>query len=380
MARQLAPVRDQRMRRSLAAAALAFAVFALGASQGATSHGARADDESFILGVIPQQDPLGADFRAMVNGGVRSLRLAVFWPRVEPEFGAMDWSSYDTLVGRAARHGVTVFPYLYGTPSWAAHYDGIDCSNDCSIYAPQTSATRGGFAFFASEAVRQYGPGGQYWAAHPDLPYRPIRTWQVWNEQNSSKYFAPEPDVGSYAALLGRTAEAIRSVDPRAEIVLGGMWGPDGSSEVIPTSTYLSRLYRQPGGRESFDSIALHPYSSNPPGMLEQIRSARRAARRAGDGKAALWITELGWASKGPSDHYLVKGRRGQADRLDEAFSALLQRRERWRLRGAYWYAWRDTEPTADYICAWCPGAGLRTVSGDAKPAWRKLKRLARGS
>jgi len=356
---------------------MAVAVFTLGATHGATSHGARAQGEKFVFGVIPQTHLVGTDYRAMAEGGVRSLRVAVYWPRVEQEPQVIDWSGYDALVGRAARRGVSVLPYLYGSPRWAATSDGIECTSDCSAYAPQSAETRGRFAFFASEAVRQYGPGGRFWAANPDVPYRPITTWQVWNEQNSSKYFAPQPDAGSYAALLQRTAEAIRSVDPQAEILLGGMWGPDSTDGVVPTSTYLDQLYALPGARESFDSVGLHPYSSGLRGMLGQIRSARRAIRRAGDTEVGLWITELGWASDGPSDHHLVKGRRGQAKILGEAYSALLERRERWGLRGAYWYAWKDVEPTDGFICLWCPGAGLRSVDDNGKPAWRKLKRLA---
>ena len=367
------------MRRSLAASALALAVFALGASRGAASHGVQPQGERFVFGVIPQGELLGSDYRAMRNGDVRSLRVALYWPRVEPQFRAIDWSDYDAVVGRAARRGVGVLPYLYGTPRWAANFDGIQCSGDCTHHAPRSSLTRGRFAFFASEAVRRYGPGGRFWAAHPDVPYRPIRTWQVWNEQNSSKYFAPHPDVASYAALLQETAAAIRSVDPGAEIMLGGMWGAGGVADVVPASTYLSRLYAQPGARESFDSIGLHPYASSAGGMIAQVRASRRVVNRAGDSAVGLWVTEVGWASTGPEDHYLVKGPRGQAKILEQAYSALLSRSERWQLRGAYWYAWKDTGPADGFICVWCPGAGLRSADGSGKPAWRSLKRLARG-
>lgn len=365
------------MKRWVLVAAMALAAVPAAPAQGA-DRVERGGDGKFVFGVVPQQQLLENDYRAISHGRVRSLRLPVYWPRVEPEPGRLDWSGYDVLVGQAARRGITVLPYLYGSPGWSARFDGVDCTSDCSRYAPRSPGTRAAFAFFASEAVRQYGPGGRYWAAHPGVPYRPIGSWQVWNEQNSAKYFAPEPDVAGYAALLERTAGAIRSVDPGSEIILGGMWGPDGSKEVVPTSTYLNRLYEQPGASGSFDSLALHPYSSGVDGMLAQIRSARSAARRGGEKRPALWITELGWASDGPAGHYLVKGRRGQAEILRDSYSALLERSDRWRLRGAYWYAWEDTAPTDGFICLWCPGAGLRSASGEGKPAWRSMKRLTR--
>ena len=29
---------------------------------------------------------------------------------------------------------------------------------------------------------KRYGPRGSWWQDHPDVPKRPIRTWQIWNE------------------------------------------------------------------------------------------------------------------------------------------------------------------------------------------------------
>ena len=50
----------------------------------------------------------------------------------------------------------------------------------------------------------------------------PIRVWQILNEQNSSKYFAPKVDVKKYAKLLKAASAAIYQQDRKADVVLGG--------------------------------------------------------------------------------------------------------------------------------------------------------------
>jgi hypothetical protein len=213
---------------------------------------------------------------------------------------------------------------------------------------------------------------------------QPIRVWQVWNEQNSPKYYAPKVRVDGYARLVKATSKAIKSVDPKAEVMLGGMWGPESlkrSEKKPPVTTYIDymkRLYRVPGIKKRFDSLAIHPYSSNVSGMLAQIREARRVARAFGDRKVGLWITEIGWASGGPGDEPYVKGDSGQAKLLAKAYRELDQRRRAFRLRGVFWYSWRDL-PEGDLICAWCGHSGLLNLDGSPKPAWDAFTRMAAG-
>lgn len=331
-----------------------------------------------VLGSIPQEQLQVDDMRRMGRNGLDSVRIAINWPEVERSPGTFRWSHVDALVATAALGKVRLLPYLYGSPGWAVSSESGCVGGGCTTYAPATKASRGAFARFAAEAVRQYGPGGRFWAAHPELPYRPMRAWQIWNEQNSPKYYAPAPAPDHYARLVSAAAGAIRGVDRRARVILGGMWGPMGQTDVVPAAPYLRRLYRQPGARASFEGIAVHPYHRTVGGMLRQIVAARQVARAHRDRRASIWLTELGWASKGPKGHRLVRGRRGQAKILQRAYHALAKRRARWRIRAVYWYAWSDSQPGAAFVCKWCPGAGLRTATGKVKPSWRAMKRVAR--
>lgn len=374
-----------------------------------------------LYGVVPQDTPTAADMQLMPRGGISSMRMMVHWPTVESVKGVYDWTDTDAMVRESVRYGLDPLPFLYGTPVWAARDDGRNCRPaECSVYPPSSGATRAAFARFAAAAVERYGPDGDFWKAPTelsatqeppgtspcpvDLPFpcpeppppppptttpppteapcdcsepRPIRRWQVWNEQNSSKFFAPKPDVGLYAAMLAAAGDAIHAADPGADVILGGMWGPQKAAKtVLPTKQYLDALYRVGGITKSFDSIAVHPYAKNVSGAVSQLTAAHRMAKRHGDGKVGMWVTEIGWADRGPQGDPYVKGRKGQARILARALKAFEDLQRRLRLRGVYWYSWRD-RATGDEQCSWCGYSGLRTKDGEAKPAWRAFRRVA---
>ena len=378
-----------------------------------------------VFGIVPQDGalPVASDLDLMPPAGIGGLRTMISWAAVERERGTYDWSQTDGLIRETTIRGIQPFVFLYGTPDWATELDGQECGDDpCAVYAPKSDETRAAFGAFAAAAAARYGPGGTFWTAPisrdeytevpdpcdtnpefcvpeppvtppppvptpPTLPTeppcgcdepRPIVVWQIWNEQNSSKYYAPKVDVRGYADLLKAAAAGIRSVHPDAEIVLGGMWGPNSAREVVTTTRkYLSKLYAL-GADNDFDSIAVHPYANNAALSVAQLESARRLAVKHGDRKANLWVTEVGWAARGPRSNPYVKGLDGQARTLARAFKQYTRKARSLRLRGVFWYSWRDLKG-GEAICDWCGHAGLRTKRGEAKPAWEAFVRAARG-
>jgi hypothetical protein len=406
------------------ALAAALALIALAFSSGVA--GAKV-----VYGIVPQDGALpdAQDLDLMPQAGITSVRVIVHWGDVERTQGVYDWSSIDAVVREATKHGIEPFPFLYGMPDWAARADGYTCRDLCPPYAPKSPETRAAFARFAAAAVRRYGPNGDFWkaptqlasgdGAAPAAEYsvcipvppiitceppppppeppppppsevpppgqapcgctepHPIRTWQIWNEQNSSKYFAPKVNVRRYASLLFAAGTAVKAEDPGADVVLGGMWGPESAKKVVtPVREYLTKLYAIRGIQKSFDSIAMHPYSSGAGASLAQLRSARNVVKKAHDRRAGMWVTEIGWAAGGPKKHPYVKGRKGQGRILARALGSYERSRRSLRLRGVFWYSWRD-KPGGGAICEWCGHAGLRAKDGSAKPAWRAFARLA---
>jgi hypothetical protein len=392
-------------------------------------------------GVVPQDGalPTQDDLQLMASGGVSSMRTIFSWSVVERTEGTYDWSGIDELVRQTTSNGIEPFPFFYGNPEWAAQRDGYSCTGyDCAVYAPKSEATRNAFAAFAAAAAKRYGPGGAFWTVpisktfraggllqepcipiplvvtcdppdppdtppgdptptptpvpptptpsplNPQLPpcqcttEKPILAWQIWNEQNSPKYFAPKANIGSYAKLVKATGTAIHQASPSADVILGGMWGPDSAGKVvIPVNKYLTKLYKAKGIKDSFDSIALHPYSSSAKGAALALDVAHKIVKKAHDKKVGTWITEIGWAAGGPRKNPYVKGKAGQAKILADAMGRFQDRAKRDNLRGVFWYSWRD-KPGGDLICEWCGYAGLRAKNGTAKPAWDAFVKAAK--
>jgi hypothetical protein len=384
-------------------------------------------------GVVPQDGalPSSNDLDKMAAGGIDSLRVMMPWGIVEQSPGKYDWSQTDAMFRALVEHGIAPYPFLYGTPSWAAENDRRKCSGPvCAIYAPKSAQTRAQFAAFAGAAADRYGVDGDFWKApssavtglvtsapaedppttDTDCPVpilcppppppppppnepppppseppcgcsvaHPITTWQVWNEQNSPKYFAPKAKPNQYAKLVRDTGTAIHAADPSAEVVLGGMWGPNSARHVVmPVEKYFKRFYRTKGIEQSFDSIAIHPYSNGAEDSVRQLEQAREYLDEAGDPKAGLWVSEIGWADGGPKSNPYVKGGKGQARILTRALTAYQHEKRSLHLRGVFWYSWRDKKG-GNAICEWCGHSGLRKKNGSEKPAWRAFVRIARG-
>jgi hypothetical protein len=336
-------------------------------------------------GIVPQSLPSPEAFERMKRGGVDSLRIPIYWGSAQSAPGATpDFSAVDGAVLRAAAAGLDVLPYFYGAPSWAVPSQPVPGSG-ASVYAPARLPTTGvagqAWMAFLRLAVARYGPGGSFWAENPGLRPRPIRTWQVWNEQNF-KYFVIKPNPIEYGQLVKLSHNAIKSVDPGAKVVLGGMFARPNEArfKTRPRQAYfatefLETMYeRMPGIKSRFDGVALHPYSTRHQYVSPQIEEVRSVMKEHGDAGTSLWVTELTWSSGRP-DGGFAKGPQGQVKQLRGAFTALVRNAVKWRLKGVYWFSLED----AQGACNFCDGSGLFTETFVPKPSWRAYVRFAGG-
>lgn len=364
-------MRSGRLRLGLAAIISVICVVPAGA--GGVEPG---DPPHLTIGVVPQRAYGDADTRSMLMAGVDSVRMWISWSQVEPTRGKFDWGIVDQTVATNAKAGLTTLPYLFGTPVWAAALDGWSCSAaTCMSLAPRSDATRASFADFAAAAARRYGSGGAFWREHRELRAQPIETWQIWNEPNLSSFYGPAVDPTGYAELVQAASPAIRAVDPDAQIVLAGLTGTKTNAKRMSSARFLVELYTVPEITDAFDGIAVHPYNRTARGTLDQVQTVRGIAD-AHDDDAGIWVTELGWASAGNRNRWgLVKTQSGQARALALALDGLEANAERWDVRAAYWYAWRDTDRGAA-VCGWCPWSGLIDRIGRAKPAYLALRQF----
>ncbi len=80
---------------------------------------------------------------------------------------------------------------------------------------------------WSSVATAPAAPSGR---PIPACRQRPIRTWQIWNEENF-KYFVVRPSPSDYGKLINVSYAAIKSVDPGAKLILGGMFARPKEAE-----------------------------------------------------------------------------------------------------------------------------------------------------
>jgi hypothetical protein len=310
------------------------------------------------------------DIARMARGGAGTLRMAIRWNRVQhTENGAFDWRSTDPIVADAARGQMQILPVLAaGTPTWIA-----PALTTPPIYSRNPRATAEWQAF-VSAAVARYGPGGSFWSAHPEVPVIPIRTWEVWNEENGSRTWTGAlPSPAAYARLLALADSAINDVDPQARVMVGGLIGTGGPDH-SDAASFLSGLYDVPGIRDHFDAVGLHPYGPSPATSMAVTRSVRAVMSRNGDAAIPIWITEIGWASGGTGK--VATSLAGQAQNLGDVLGALSSRRASLNVQRVLIYTLTD-DPSAP--CDWCPHAGMFTAGGEAKPAWKTFVRFAGG-
>jgi hypothetical protein len=338
-------------------------------------------------GVVPQATPNLEQLQRLARGGVGSIRIPVVWTVIQPtRNGAMDWSNIDAQVENSTLAGVGVQPFLSGAPEWAVPSVWVPGSGH-GLKAPRNLPARGaaarGWSSFVQAAVTRYGPGGSFWVEHPTLPPRPIRTWQIWNEENF-EYFVARPNPAEYGSLVKLSYSAIKAVDPGAKVVLGGLFARPREAEfkrrpplAYFATDFLDQMYeRTPGIKSKFQGVALHPYTSSFRHLTPYIEELRTGLKANHDGGKGLWITEPGWSSQRPSlGNSFAKGRQGQAAQLRGAFGLLRSRQRKWRLQQVDWFSVDDQLGA----CNFCDGSGLFGKGFTPKPAWYAFTRFAGG-
>jgi hypothetical protein len=323
----------------------------------------------------------------MGRARVGTLRQLVLWPEIEPSADdEYDWSKLDALVAGAAKNGIEMLPFVYGTPQWAVGdclgLDPIACQRIPPIGSKQSKQA---WQDFLHDLVSRYGPDGTFWSDDSDEfdpPKLPITEWQIWNEPSSPTFYQPTPSPLGYAELVRISHDAITEVDPDAEIVLAGLFRTPqkGQGEEGGPAGFLSALYAVQGIREDFDAIALHPYASNLDQIVTLFDQVRPVMRDAGDAGTPVWITELGWSSAPPEPNKpLLKGLKGQAKLLTDSFDLLRSKREEWNLEGVIWYQWRDLAQPVEG-CTFCQLSGLFDTAGQPKPAWNAFNDFTGGA
>ncbi len=304
--------------------------------------------------------------RRQADLGVRMLRQRVDWSRVETAPGRYRFGELDRYVADVARSGMTIMPVLFQAPTFHAS-DLAPGSRSETVPAPRSLAA---MTRFARAMVRRYGSDGLLWRRRADVPRRPIRAWQLWNEPNVPDYWGGKPDAREYARMLKHVGGAIKREDEAAEIVTAGL--PE-SRLGIGFERYVRDLFKA-GAQGSFDTLAIHPYARTPAGVSLAVTTARRLLATLGYAEAGIRVTEMGWATGGPRSPFTV-GEDGQESFVRVALTDLGRTARELNVRGVVYFNWRDARPPEGRGDFWGLHTGLLDRQGRPKPSYRAFAR-----
>jgi hypothetical protein len=211
--------------------------------------------------------------------GAHWVRVFAVWSDLEPAQGVHDqgWlGQYERLLDSLPKKDHVIVDFV-GAPSWESG-------------SPASNAPPGNPADYAN-AIHYLA---QRLAGH-------VAAYEIWNEEDASRWWAGGPDPAAYTRLLQAAYPAVKLADSAAKVVLGGLTGNDYN--------FLEGVYRA-GGKGYFDAVGVHtdtacnvnsPYiflrDTNErldPDSFLGYREVHATERANGDSKP-IWMTEISW-------------------------------------------------------------------------------------
>jgi len=210
------------------------------------------------------------------SAGMRWNRWEFRWSAIEPGAGQWDWDGSDRVVEASRTARLNVQGILISTPRWAETRTASSALPS-GLYEPWDSPANTWGRFVQTIAERYRGR---------------VQAWEVWNEPDYPRgsfafWFGSEAD---YYQLLKVAYKAIRSVDPSATVLVGGLmyWSDPGYLEKL-----LNMARQDPEGPANnyfFDAVAWHVYS-RPTDVYDRVRRSRLLLQSY-VGQKAIWVNE----------------------------------------------------------------------------------------
>lgn len=200
--------------------------------------------------------------------GFRWVRMDCAWSVIEQIAGKYDFTAFDTLVSAAEARGLSVLAILdYGN----ALYTGG------AMAPPRTPSAIYAYAAYCKATATHYAG-------------RKV-TFEIWNEPDVAGFWGGTPSATEYAAVLKAGLTAVKTGNPSARALTGGL-----STPYILTYGYCDTLQNL-GAMTGAGGWGAHLYTDGPPEerWTDILRlNARIATVMPGQ---ALWCTEWGYSS-----------------------------------------------------------------------------------
>ncbi len=260
----------------------------------------RSENVGFAYGVVVELTGQDAD---QINSRVRELgtewvKQEIVWDAVAPEPDVIDWDALDEMVNALDYAGHNVLLTVHSAPDWAREVtEENGPPADYQDYAD----------FMGALAARYAGR---------------VDAYEVWSEQNLRREWNTPLGISaaSYVEMLRLTYIAVKTADPAAIVVSGGL-APTGFNDginAISDREYLRQMYLA-GVADWSDAIGAHPMGwGNPPDSLccgsqapdvegwdddpsfffkETLQDYRDIMVQNGDSGTYLWVTKFGWGT-----------------------------------------------------------------------------------
>ncbi|MDD5367647.1 MAG: cellulase family glycosylhydrolase [Anaerolineaceae bacterium] len=197
----------------------------------------------------------------------------LLWSQVQPnnsnEWNWQNVASLEAGLSQAFPTGAQVILVIRSTPVWAQLYPGYFCG-------PMAADKIAVFKNFVKEAVKRYS-----------APPFNIRYYEVWNEPDADPYTTnlstdsewgcwgkqsdPYYGGGYYADMLKQVYPAVKSANPNAQLLIGGLLldcdpfqpgtpGRCGSEAASRAPKFFEGVLRN-GGGSFFDIVNYHAYT-----------------------------------------------------------------------------------------------------------------------
>jgi hypothetical protein len=313
--------------------------------------------------VLPESaSTLEGHARSMSEQNVDWARI-IFGQNIDNRYpGQFNWYAPDKMVAALARNGVRAEGMLIGTAWWTAKAEDFDACGWRSM-----PYHLDGWGEWAAASVRRFGPNGAFWNEHPELPKLPIKRWEIGNEANSKMFWCPKADPEQYAAVYSASLDAIKAVDPNAEVMVGGLAPRFGWTTAVDLDVpaFLKRMTAaDPTLVDRIDSVGIHPYGQTPDEALYVVSQFREAMAEAGLEGTPMIANEIGWYTSGAEGPF-------KATEQERADNIATVASEFWRtdcgVEGLAPYSWITLQKVSESQEDWWGMTDL--VTGDPLPS-----------
>jgi hypothetical protein len=283
----------------------------------------------------PDQQAQALQMTRAEDAGI--IRINVVWADIahsgrpsdpaNPADPAYDFAQLDGDVTAAEAAGLDVMFTVYKAPPWAEGPDRPPVNFDTpeGTWRPDP----GDYANFATALASRYSGNFVPAGATTALPH--VKYYEVWNEENLWAYLSPQYEgkkkevaVELYRDLLNHFYDAIKRVDGKNKVILGGMapFGDAPGGVRTRPLIFLRALFcltdkldpvscPQPA---KFDILGIHPIntlgaptqsatdpdditSADVPAIVKILRAAQSSDTLATGGSHPIWVTEFWWES-----------------------------------------------------------------------------------